>query len=104
AMAAGALVGGPKLAPVLSPRKTWAGAIGGVVGGLLAALAYGPLVLERVALRLEPWQLVTGGVGVAVAAQVCEVGECVFKRGGGEQGAGRHAWSRRRLGRTSRSS
>src|SRR6266853_1894179 len=69
AMAAGALVGGPKLAPVLSPRKTWAGAIGGVVGGVLAALVYGPLVLERVALRLELWQLVTVGLVVAVAAQ-----------------------------------
>src|SRR5213593_4798407 len=78
AMAAGALVGGPKLAPVLSPRKTWAGAIGGVVGGLLAALAYGPLVLERVALRLELWQLVT--VVVAVAAQVGDIAESLFKR------------------------
>ncbi len=80
AMAAGALVGGPKLAPVLSPRKTWAGAIGGVVGGMLAALAYGPLVLERVALRLELWQLVTVGLVVAVAAQVGDVAESLFKR------------------------
>ena len=80
AMAAGALVGGPKIAPVLSPRKTWAGAVGGVVGGLLAALAYGPLVLERVALRLEPWQLVTVGLVVAVAAQVGDVAESLFKR------------------------
>src|SRR5439155_190771 len=70
AMAAGTLVGGPKLAPVLSPRKTWAGAVGGLVGGLAAALAYGPLVLDRVALRLELWQLVTVGLVVALAAQV----------------------------------
>src|SRR6266852_1503619 len=34
AMAAGTLLGGPKLAPVLSPKKTWAGAIGGIIGGL----------------------------------------------------------------------
>ena len=80
AMAAGALVGGPKLAPVLSPRKTWAGAVGGVVGGLIAALAYGPLVLDRVALRLEVWQLVTVGLVVAVAAQVGDVAESLFKR------------------------
>src|SRR6266568_4517454 len=75
AMAAGTLVGGPKLAPVLSPRKTWAGAAGGLVGGLAAALAYGPLVLDRVALRLDVWQLVTVGVVVAVAAQVGDVAE-----------------------------
>src|SRR6185437_5953129 len=33
AMAAGSAIGGPKLAPVVSPKKTWAGAIGGLVGG-----------------------------------------------------------------------
>jgi phosphatidate cytidylyltransferase len=83
AMAAGTLVGGPKLAPVLSPRKTWAGAVGGVVGGLAAALAYGPLVLDRVALRLDLWQLVTVGVVVALAAQVGDVAESLFKREAG---------------------
>src|SRR6266571_3685224 len=29
AMAAGSAIGGPKLAPLLSPKKTWAGAVGG---------------------------------------------------------------------------
>ena len=83
AMAAGTLVGGPKLAPVLSPRKTWAGAVGGLVGGLVAALAYGPLVLDRVALRLELWQLVTVGLVVALAGQVGDVAESLFKREAG---------------------
>ena len=83
AMAAGTLVGGPKLAPVLSPRKTWAGAVGGLVGGLVAALAYGPLVLDRVALRLDLWQLVTVGLVVALAAQVGDVAESLFKREAG---------------------
>ena len=83
AMAAGTLVGGPKLAPVLSPRKTWAGAVGGLVGGLAAALAYGPLVLDRVALRLDVWQLVTVGVVVALATQVGDVAESLFKREAG---------------------
>jgi len=80
AMAAGALIGGPKLAPVLSPRKTWAGAVGGLVGGLIAALVYGPLVLDRVALGLGVWQLATVGLVVAVAAQVGDVAESLFKR------------------------
>jgi phosphatidate cytidylyltransferase len=83
AMAAGTLVGGPKLAPVLSPRKTWAGAVAGVLGGLAAAVAYGPLVLDRVALRLDLWQLVTVGLLVAVAAQVGDVAESLFKREAG---------------------
>ncbi|HEV2749107.1 MAG TPA: phosphatidate cytidylyltransferase [Gemmatimonadales bacterium] len=80
AMAGGALVGGPKLAPVLSPRKTWAGAIAGVVGGLGAALVYGSLVLERVAVRLSVGQLVTLGLVVAIVAQVGDVAESLFKR------------------------
>src|SRR5439155_1274891 len=62
AMAAGALVGGRQLAPVLSPRKTWGGAVGGLVGGLAAALLYGLLILDRVALHLGVVQLATVGV------------------------------------------
>lgn len=83
AMAAGALFGGPRLAPVLSPRKTWAGAIGGVVGALLTALVYGPLVLDRVALHLSTAQLVAVGALVAGAAQVGDVTESLFKREAG---------------------
>ena len=80
AMAAGTLFGGPKLAPVLSPRKTWAGAVGGAVGALVAALVYGSVVLDRVAVRLGLWQLVAVGVVVALAAQVGDVAESLFKR------------------------
>jgi phosphatidate cytidylyltransferase len=34
---AGRLIGGPKLAPVISPRKTWAGLIGAMAGSAAAA-------------------------------------------------------------------
>jgi phosphatidate cytidylyltransferase len=83
AMAAGTWLGGPRLAPVLSPKKTWAGAIGGSVGALAAALLYGPLVLERVAVHLGVLQLVTVGAAVAVAAQTGDVAESLFKREAG---------------------
>jgi len=83
AMLAGTLIGGPKLTPVLSPHKTWAGAVGGVVGGLIAALLYGPLVLNRLGLPLGVWQLVTVGAVVAAAAQVGDVAESLFKREAG---------------------
>lgn len=39
----GRLVGGPRLSPVLSPAKTWAGAVGGVLAGGLAGLVGGRL-------------------------------------------------------------
>ena len=35
----GRAIGGPKLAPSISPGKTWSGAIGGALGGLAAGLA-----------------------------------------------------------------
>ena len=37
AMFSGKIIGGPKLAPVLSPKKTWAGLFGAIVGAMLAA-------------------------------------------------------------------
>jgi phosphatidate cytidylyltransferase len=83
AMAAGTLVGGPKLAPVLSPRKTWAGALGGTAGALAAALLYGPTVLARLGLRLDALQLAAVGLVVAVAAQLGDVTESLFKREAG---------------------
>ena len=33
---AGRLIGGPKLAPVVSPNKTWSGAVGGTLGAVAA--------------------------------------------------------------------
>ncbi len=80
AMAGGSLFGGAKLAPVLSPRKTWSGAVAGVVGALVAALVFGRWILTRFALDLPALQLLIIGVIVAVAAQVGDVVESLFKR------------------------
>jgi phosphatidate cytidylyltransferase len=80
AMAAGTLIGGPKLAPVLSPRKTWAGAVGGTLGAVATALLYGPLVLDRWSVHLGPGQLAIAGLVIAVAAQTGDAAESLFKR------------------------
>lgn len=37
AMFAGKMIGGPKLAPVISPNKTWAGLAGAILGAVIAA-------------------------------------------------------------------
>ena len=48
----GRLIGGPKLAPKISPGKTWSGSVGGLlIGGFVAAvLAGGPHEFDYVAL------------------------------------------------------
>jgi len=80
AMAAGNAFGGAKLAPVLSPNKTWAGAIGGFVAAVLAAVLLGGWALPRVGLTLETGQLVLVGAAVGVVAQVGDVAESLLKR------------------------
>ncbi|MBR1220040.1 phosphatidate cytidylyltransferase [Bradyrhizobium sp. U87765 SZCCT0131] len=44
---AGRGIGGPKLWPRVSPKKTWAGAIGGLVGSLVVAAVFAVLGLGR---------------------------------------------------------
>lgn len=80
AMAAGSAIGGPKLAPVLSPNKTWAGAIGGFIAAVAAAVLLGGWVLPRVGLTLSAGRLVLVGATVGVVAQVGDVAESLFKR------------------------
>lgn len=48
---AGRLIGGPRLAPVISPSKTWAGTLVGMVGG--ASLGSVFLLIEAQITRLE---------------------------------------------------
>jgi len=40
---AGRAIGGPKLAPAISPNKTWSGAVGGTLGALIAGVAVAKL-------------------------------------------------------------
>jgi phosphatidate cytidylyltransferase len=75
AYAAGRSIGGPRLAPRWSPRKTWAGFVGGM---LSAALAGGVTAL---ALGLSPaLPLVLVSAGLAVVAQFGDLAESLAKR------------------------
>ena len=80
AMAVGTAVGGPKLAPVLSPKKTHAGAVGGTLGGVIAALALGKFVLNRYGWSFTPGQLLLFGLAVSIVGQIGDVAESLFKR------------------------
>jgi len=83
AMAVGIKVGGPKLAPVLSPNKTRSGAVGGFLGAIVTAVVLGMLVLNRVGWNFAVWQLVVVGGVVGVVSQVGDIAESLFKREAG---------------------
>ncbi len=83
AMAAGTAFGGPKLSPVLSPKKTWAGAIGGTVSCLAFALALGLHVLNRQGWHFHAGQLLLIGLVISVVGQVGDGAESLFKREAG---------------------
>ncbi|PYO92666.1 MAG: hypothetical protein DMD62_12510 [Gemmatimonadetes bacterium] len=83
AMAAGSAIGGPRLAPVLSPKKTHAGAIGGTFGGVIAALALGKFVLNRHGWSFSDGQLLLFGLAVSIVGQVGDIAESLLKREAG---------------------
>ena len=78
---AGRSIGGPKLAPRVSPSKTWAG----LGGGVLAALILG-FVLHR--FSGLPIQLAAASGLLAVAAQLGDLLESAMKRRAGVKDSG----------------
>jgi phosphatidate cytidylyltransferase len=80
AMAAGSTLGGPKLAPLLSPRKTHSGAVGGTLAGIAAALALGKFVLNRQGWHFTDAQLLGFGLAISIVGQIGDVAESLLKR------------------------
>ncbi len=77
AYAVGRAVGRRKLAPSISPGKTWEGAVGGLVGAAAAAAAL-VVLLDGIESRLLP--AIVLGLGVGVAAQAGDLLESKVKR------------------------
>ncbi|WP_026782094.1 phosphatidate cytidylyltransferase [Pleomorphomonas koreensis] len=80
---AGRLIGGPKLAPRFSPKKTWSGAIGGAAAGVVAGL----MVVGVAGLGVGP---VTALVALLLSAvgQVGDLAESAMKRHFGVKDSG----------------
>lgn len=84
AYAAGRMLGGPKLAPAISPSKTWSGA----AGGLLCAMLVGVWTAHVVnAGSLERAALVAAALGAA--SQMGDLLESAVKRQFGVKDSGR---------------
>jgi len=83
AMFAGRRIGGAKMAPTISPGKTWAGGIAGVVGGTLVGALFALFVLPRVGIELNVSATIALAIAISVLGQVGDLAESLFKREAG---------------------
>ena len=79
---AGRLLGGPKVWPSISPKKTWSGTIAGWVGAALVGLGF-------VLFEGGGWGLVAISPVVALAGQLGDIVESLIKRRAGVKDASR---------------
>ncbi len=85
AYAAGRLIGGPRLAPRISPKKTWSGAI----GGLLSAMMAGEVVAAMMTAGSASLRVATLAALLGVASQTGDLFESRMKRRFGVKDSGR---------------
>ncbi|MXP27323.1 phosphatidate cytidylyltransferase [Porphyrobacter algicida] len=88
----GRTIGGPKIAPSISPSKTWAGLVGGMIGaaGWAALVGYGlpKIAFEpRIHGHVAIWAII--GSGLAVLAQMGDFFESWLKRKAGVKDSSR---------------
>ena len=79
----GSRIGRHKLAPVVSPKKTWEGAAASFVVAVAAAVVWTRLYLHRL-----DWRILAASVATAVAAQIGDLVESMIKRGSGVKDSG----------------
>jgi phosphatidate cytidylyltransferase len=79
----GKLAGGAKLAPRISPGKTWSGLIGGVCWSAVASAAMGLVFGQG-----STFMLAGIGIGLAIVAQMGDLLESAAKRTAGVKDSG----------------
>ena len=79
---AGRSIGGPKLWPRVSPKKTWAGALGGFVASLVVAAGFAALDPHKAdpQLMLKMTSLLLLGAILSIASQLGDLFESAVKR------------------------
>ena len=84
AYAFGRLLGRGKLMPSVSPGKTVAGAVGGLLLSMAMAYAYVHVILQpNASLTMTPWGSLAFGAVISVTAQVGDLAESLIKREAG---------------------
>lgn len=76
----GRAIGRRKLAPVISPKKTWEGAIAGLLATAGGALLWIEITQPLVSWTLGVWEALGFGAAVALAGQFGDLFESRFKR------------------------
>ncbi len=71
----GRVIGGPKLAPVISPSKTWSGAVGGTLGGTAVGLIFAHQFWQQ-----QYTLVIVLAVALTVATQLGDMFESYVKR------------------------
>jgi phosphatidate cytidylyltransferase len=72
--------GGPKMAPRVSPNKTWSGGISGFVGTIAVSVIYAAVVFPRAGVTVSLAEALVLGAVISVAGQLGDVAESLFKR------------------------
>jgi phosphatidate cytidylyltransferase len=85
---AGRTLGGPKLAPAISPKKTWAGAIGGIVGAMIVAGGLAGVWLANIE-GTKAWLFITLAGVFATLSVLGDLFESWLKRRAGVKDSGR---------------
>lgn len=80
AMSGGRAIGGPKLAPTISPGKTRSGSAAGVLGGLVVAPIFGRFIFPRVGVHAGLGELLVIALIISVLGQAGDLAESLFKR------------------------
>jgi phosphatidate cytidylyltransferase len=80
----GKAIGRHKLAPRVSPAKTWEGSAGSVVGAMLAGWIYAHYLIPAAPL----WQVLAFSSIGNIAGQIGDLCESAFKRGAGVKDSG----------------
>lgn len=77
----GVLIGKHKLAPILSPKKSIEGSVGGILGSVIVGALFGYFIVERVITQQQvTWIFaLIGGVG-SVVAQIGDLAASAIKR------------------------
>ncbi|WP_374525501.1 phosphatidate cytidylyltransferase [Sphingopyxis sp.] len=79
---AGRAFGGARLAPKISPSKTWSG----LIGGMIAALVVGSTIADRGGITGVPLWI---GLAMGLVAQLGDLGESWMKRRAGVKDSGK---------------